>query len=81
MYNEILVVPWKAEWIENSILNYFSFIYFQHYDTMDNLWGRPGGGAPKGYTMRKFNLDEIIHRPTHDVRAVLRPPSLPEPSS
>nr|XP_034328755.1 uncharacterized protein LOC105318289 isoform X16 [Crassostrea gigas] len=38
----------------------------KHYDTMDNLWGRPGGGAPKGYTMRKFNLDEIIHRPTHD---------------
>ncbi|XP_078334498.1 uncharacterized protein LOC111112620 [Crassostrea virginica] len=38
----------------------------KHYDTMDGLWGRPGGGAPKGYTMRKFNLNEIIHRPTKD---------------
>ncbi|XP_062615476.1 uncharacterized protein LOC134277185 isoform X15 [Saccostrea cucullata] len=38
----------------------------RHYDTMDGLWGRPGGGAPKGYTMRKMNLDEIIHHPTKD---------------
>ncbi|XP_055996520.1 uncharacterized protein LOC125645670 isoform X30 [Ostrea edulis] len=38
----------------------------KHYDTMDGIWGRPGGGAPKGYTMRKFNLNDIIHRPTKD---------------
>lgn len=53
---------------------------FQHYDTMDGLWGRPGGGAPKGYTMRKFNLNEIIHRPTKDVRNVLKPTPAPETS-
>ncbi|VDI00181.1 Hypothetical predicted protein [Mytilus galloprovincialis] len=39
-----------------------------HQHTMDAMWGRPGGGAPKGYNLRKFNLESTLHHPTKDVR-------------
>ena len=37
-----------------------------HHHTMDSMWGKPGGGAPKGYNLRKFNLESQIHHPTKD---------------
>ncbi|VDI00163.1 Hypothetical predicted protein [Mytilus galloprovincialis] len=37
-----------------------------HQHTMDAMWGRPGGGAPKGYNLRKFNLESTLHHPTKD---------------
>lgn len=39
-----------------------------HHHTMDSMWGKPGGGAPKGYNLRKFNLESTLHHPTKDVR-------------
>ena len=37
-----------------------------HHHTMDAMWGRPGGGAPKGYNLRKFNLESTLNHPTKD---------------
>jgi hypothetical protein len=36
---------------------------------MDDYWGKPGGGAPKGFNLKKANLDNIVHQPTREVRS------------
>ena len=35
---------------------------------MDRTWGKHGGGAPKGHDLKKYNLNNILHNPSRDVR-------------
>ncbi|KAJ8306894.1 hypothetical protein KUTeg_014978 [Tegillarca granosa] len=34
----------------------------KHHETMDNSWGRAGGGAPKGPHLQKFNLENSLYQ-------------------
>lgn len=34
----------------------------RHHDHWKDLWGRPGGGAPKGTTRQKENLEYMLYQ-------------------